>query len=393
MVELDGKTLIVNWSRFGPYHLARLRAAHEQLSLAGVRLIGMETASMDSTYAWREEKGAQPFYRLTVFPNRKSNEISLWEMFSRFWKIIRYHRPDAIAVNGYGSKDSFVLILLSRIFNYSIIMMCASKADDAPRVKFREWGKGLLVRQASSALCGGEPHRNYLQQLGLRREKIFLGYNTVDNAFFEEGACRARQNPASYAHLPGLNDPTPFFLCSSRFISRKNIIGLLEAYEKYRREISGSGATPWRLIILGDGEEKSSITAFVAARKIEGVCLPGFRQIEELPAYYGAARVFIHPAFQEQWGLVVNEAMASGLPVLVSERCGCTSSLVEPGVNGFTFDPHKIDELASLLISCSTRQFDLDSMGRNSKRIISNWGVERFSHGLLDALVTALSGK
>ena len=79
------------------------------------------------------------------------------------------------------------------------------------------------------------------------------------------------------------------------------------------------------------------------------VILAGFKQYDELPAYYGLASAFVHASTTEQWGLVVNEAMASGLPVLVSDRCGCAPDLVEDGVNGFTFDPYDVEALAGLM--------------------------------------------
>ena len=82
---------------------------------------------------------------------------------------------------------------------------------------------------------------------------------------------------------------------------------------------------------------------------MEDVLLPGFKQYPELPLYYGLAGAFVLPSLTEPWGLVVNEAMAAGLPVVVSDRCGCASDLVRPGENGFAFDPCDIEQLAALL--------------------------------------------
>ena len=77
--------------------------------------------------------------------------------------------------------------------------------------------------------------------------------------------------------------------------------------------------------------------------------MPGFKQYHDLPAYYGLAGAFVHTSTVEQWGLVVNEAMAAGLPVLVSRNCGCAADLVQDGVNGFAFDPLDGDRMAALL--------------------------------------------
>ena len=105
--------------------------------------------------------------------------------------------------------------------------------------------------------------------------------------------------------------------------------------------------------------------------------------------YYGLANTFVHASTTEQWGLVVNEAIASGLPVIVSNRCGCVPELVEG--NGFIFDPNNEHELAS-------RLFEMASLSDNehkrfedaSRRIAANFGPERFGEGLTRAAELAL---
>ncbi len=103
------------------------------------------------------------------------------------------------------------------------------------------------------------------------------------------------------------------------------------------------------------------------------------------------AGAFVHASTTEQWGLVVNEAMAAGLPVLVSERCGCAPDLVRDGVNGFTFDPYDPGQLADLMLKVSSDQCDRLAMGRASQEIIKDWGPERFADGLMQAVAVARS--
>ena len=144
--------------------------------------------------------------------------------------------------------------------------------------------------------------------------------------YFAEQAANVRAIwPKRSAHSLGL--PERYFLASARFVPKKNLLRLLEAYAGYRRR---AGADAWHLVLLGDGELRGDIERRSALPDLAGaVILPGFRQYDELPAYYGLARAFVHASTTEQWGLVVNEAMAAGLPVLVSDRCGCAPDLVE----------------------------------------------------------------
>jgi glycosyltransferase involved in cell wall biosynthesis len=269
--------------------------------------------------------------------------------------------------------------------------MSESKAGDAPRVWWREWAKSMLVGLYSASICGGSLHRAYLEDLGMSRDRIFLGYDVVDNAYFWRQSEKVRKHPAQFQHLPGLSEDTPFFLASARFIARKNLAGLLQAYDRYRDCMARiEGNRLWRLIILGDGEERERLEQMIVSRGLEEVTLAGFRQIEELPAYYALASAFIHPAYQEQWGLVVNEAMAAGLPVLVSKRCGCAPELVVDGENGFTFDPRRIDALAALMVKMSCGRVNLDAMGRASRVRIAEWGPNRFAEGLYRAVRVSL---
>jgi len=119
--------------------------------------------------------------------------------------------------------------------------------------------------------------------------------------------------------------------------------------------------------------------------------LPGFKQYDELSAYYGLANVFVHASTTEQWGLVVNEAMVAGLPVIVSNRCGCAPDLVEEGRNGFTFDPYNVDELARLMLKVSRMtENEREAMGRRSREIIKHWTPQTFAENLMKAVETAL---
>lgn len=225
-------------------------------------------------------------------------------------------------------------------------------------------------------------------------------------------------------------DPQLYFLASNRFVERKNLKGLIRAYAKYVESFQfsafsfqESSGVVWPLVLLGDGElrgelealcEELGIKAFsfqgsVFSREEESnlklnsyklktpaagglVVFAGFRQIEELPFFYGGAGVFIHPALSEPWGLVINEAMASGLPILSSKNVGAAEELVRDGVNGFTFDPENIQELAGMLVKMADmRQEEREAMGEASRRLIADWGPERFARGAQEAVRAAMS--
>ena len=116
-----------------------------------------------------------------------------------------------------------------------------------------------------------------------------------------------------------------------------------------------------------------------------GVILPGFRQIDELPGYYALAGALVHPTFRDTWGLTINEAMACGLPVLVSTRAGCVADLVVDGQNGYRFDPSDGEELTQLLTRMAADADRRAAMSERSREIIAPWSLDLFAQSLWEA--------
>jgi glycosyltransferase involved in cell wall biosynthesis len=121
------------------------------------------------------------------------------------------------------------------------------------------------------------------------------------------------------------------------------------------------------------------------------VFFPGFRQIEELPQFYARAGCFVHPALEEPWGLVLNEAAASGLPILAGDNVGAAEELVEDGVNGWKFDALSVDSISENLKKMATLSPDeRDHMGKESFRILQERApTKAFGEGLAKLLGVA----
>lgn len=385
-------TLIVHCSRFGPYHIARLNAAFNELNPAGVTVMGMEVTSQIELYAWERDNRPTAFERLVALPEQTFEHVPSFRVWRAVMSVLDKVNPHAVAINGYSYYDAWSALTWCKLHRRSAILMSDSKSDDALCPVWKEWLKQKIVQQFDSALCAGKPQRSYLEQLGLKPERISEGLDVVDNDFFWQGAEQARQNPDAYHSLPGLEIPGPFFLASGRFVKGKNLDGLLRAYAQYRHRVREMGTRymPWRLVILGDGVERSTLEYLVNTEGIQGVSFPGFCQVDVLPIYYGLASVLVHPTRQDTWGLVVNEAMAAGLPVLVSDRAGCVPDLVHEGENGFVFSPEDTSRLADLMVFTSSGHVDLKAMGDASRDRISKWGLGRFAQGLYQALQVAI---
>ncbi|OOY06990.1 hypothetical protein BMI85_15765 [Thioclava sp. DLFJ4-1] len=175
------------------------------------------------------------------------------------------------------------------------------------------------------------------------------------------------------------------FLAVARFISRKNLDGLINAYERYRSLVVNDEAA-WPLMLVGDGVEREVLKGLVASAGLnDKVIFTGFREYNEMPELYHASGALILPSHVEQWGLVVNEAMAAGLPVLVSKNAGAAGDLVHKGENGACFAPKDFNGLAKLMTQLSSSNSFAAQMGAASAQIIENWGLQRFATGLKNA--------
>ena len=381
---------------------------------------------------------------------------------NRVAEVLSQLDPAVVMVPGWSGKLPLACLEWCIHTSTPAVVFSDSTAWDSERYAVKEWIKRKVVRLFSAGLVAGHPHLDYMVQLGMPAERIFLGYDAVDNGYFSAKAeevrsakCEVRSGEQG-TKLQARSDlpSAPYFLASARFVEKKNLPRLLQAYARYRtlcedhrlqddgqqdnsdksragrqrtvrsqRSVVGSPSpvvsspvvrgpvVPWDLVLLGDGPLRSSLFALRSSLCLhDHVLLPGFKQYGELPAYYGLASAFVHASTIEQWGLVVNEAMASGLPVLVSNRCGCAMDLVQEGVNGFTFDPYNVEQLANLMLRLTETtdhgprtiqpktgvggersEVSLEKMGNASREIISQWGPERFAKGLKEAVDCALS--
>ncbi|GAA5133641.1 glycosyltransferase family 4 protein [Prosthecobacter algae] len=364
------------FDHFGPYHQARLRAAAE-----GMEVVGVEFHPRSRDYAWEPARlGVLPL--VSVPPTKSEGPEAAREFQGVLEKTLEEIQPEVVAIPGWASREALVALSWCLRQGVPTILMSESCAHDEVRVGWKEWVKRRIIDCHSAALAGGTLHARYLKLLGMGEDQISLGYDAVDNAWFAEQGPRLRRSLDS--------SQEPCFLASARFIPKKNISRLLTAYAAYR-QVCGD-AKPWRLVLLGDGELRGEVEKQVHELGLRPfVSMPGFLQYEELPCYYARASAFIHASTTEQWGLVVNEAMASGLPVLVSNRCGCAEDLVEEGINGFTFDPEDVQGMTAVMGRMAALPEDkLRQMGRESERIIADWGPARFAEGMRQAAITAL---
>ncbi len=390
-------SIAIQFARFGPYHLARINSAFEALSEIHWSVIGLETAGCDTTYEWKQEIDGHTWKRHTVFPNDKWELIPKSKVEREICSTLNALKPDAVAISGWGSSDARACLNWCAKNGSIAIAMSETREGDGTRSWLKERLKSHIIQKFDGGLVGSRSHRDYLSKLGIPSEKIRLGYNVVDNNYFRTESSNWRKADRDI-------EIRPYFLASNRFIERKNLDRLISAFAKLPKD------TGWDLCLLGDGELRNSLVNHCGdldlgiehcasweshrSDKIPNhptVYFPGFRQIEELPRFYAHAGCFIHPALEEPWGLVINEAMACGLPILSSSNVGAAEELVDEGVNGWKFEPGSLDSITSSMEQIAALKVEeRHAMGSEGSRILEDRCPTRaFGEGLAKCLEVA----
>jgi glycosyltransferase involved in cell wall biosynthesis len=381
----------VCFTNFGPYHLARLRALAARLRAEGGGLVGYEVAGEERAYPWIRNRQDEPFTWTTFFPDRVLESIDAADCRVAMLEALDKDQPDAVCIVGYARPESMAAARWANRRGRPAVLFSESQAIDRPRVWWKELVKRGRICRFDSALVGGPPHRDYLVQLGMSRGRIALGYNAVDNDYFARAAQACRIDTASRAGSPA----APYFLSVCRFVPEKNLIRLVRAFASYRRQ--SDPRTAWDLVLCGDGLGAAELDAAIAASGWKSaIHRPGFVQADALPRWYSKAGALVLPSLSEPWGLVANEAAACGLPLLVSQRAGCATTLIpEPeGTTGAQFDPLDIESMTTRLAwMAALSESERAQMGRNAAETVSHWGPGQFARGALEALGLARSSR
>ena len=354
-----------------PYHDARFSAAASRVDLSVVELFGQNQGMVWSRGV------ARSFPTVSL---QLAKGTPAFGLKRRLVDTLEDVNPRVIAVQGWAGAGALDAILWARGRGVRVIVFSESNIYDHPRHAAKEWVKSRVLKLCDAALVGGRDHVSYLEALGFERDRIALGYNAVDNAHFA---------PLQGAEAAGTAISRPYYLIASRLAPEKNLARGLEAYARYR---TVAGAAAWDLRIIGVGPLEAELRARSRALGLDGhAYFEGFKSYEELPAYYHHAGALLHPSAEEPWGLVVNEALAAGLPVIVSNRCGCCCELLRDGVNGFSVDPFDVAGMADRMVELAHGTVDRRVFGRASRALIAKWGPERFAEGFREAFELAQS--
>jgi glycosyltransferase involved in cell wall biosynthesis len=295
--------------------------------------------------------------------------------------------PEALICGGYNYVASWQALRWARRRGVRFALWSESNAQDARALrKPVESLKTCFVKRCDGFVVPGKSAFEYLRSLGAPAERISIAPNAVDNTFFAAQAEKVKRNPAAFQEKFGL--PRRFVLFVGRLVPEKGVFDLLRAYAKLERCLRSEVG----LVFAGDGASRDELAQQAGRISPGTVCFPGFAQREDLAGLYALAEALVLPTHSDPWGLVVNEAMACGLPIIVSSMAGCSADLVEDGWNGYIVPPRDAEKL-SVAINSLVRQPELKQrMRTHSSERIRNYSPEACADGLAVAAISAGTG-
>lgn len=294
-------------------------------------------------------------------------------------RINEYH-PDAVLVNGWNFNSHLKCL---RYFHKKIPVLFRGDStllDEQKGIRklLRQIVLKRVYRNIDYALYVGSQNKRYFLKHGLKEEQLVFVPHAVDNARF---AANDINKAAGEKIKKDLNIPEDdwVFLFAGKLEPKKDAQLLMEAFKK----VNNSNV---HLVIVGNGELEKQLKQ--SAEGLPNIHFLEFQNQRMMPAVDLMAHVFVLPSKGpgETWGLAVNEAMAAGKPVLISDKCGCAIDLVENGVNGWVFQSGNEQDLSEKIKLLIKNRSNLDKMGHASLQKIQAWSFERIAEGIENLL-------
>jgi hypothetical protein len=186
----ENQTLAICFGQFGPYHHARVAALQRAAVELGVRVVPVQIAAATSTYAW--SKGTGACEDLRTLCGGTDEGASPLEVFLKARKLFRDEKVDVAFLPSYSPARFFALFAAAKSLGIRTVMMNESHAGTEQATGWKRWIKRQIVKQFDAAFVGGEPHKRHFASLGIPADKIFTGYDAVDNDFFASRADEIR---------------------------------------------------------------------------------------------------------------------------------------------------------------------------------------------------------
>jgi glycosyltransferase involved in cell wall biosynthesis len=304
-----------------------------------------------------------------------NNNENTYFTYKGLYQQLKNENPDSIIVSGFSSA-TIKVFLYTLINRTPYIIWNGSIAKKGRKDSFiRTLQRKLLTHFAKAFIAYGTKAKSYLMNIGAADENVFIATNTVDTSFFETATNECRQS----IHNDGLNH----FLYLGYLVPRKNVGLLIDIANELKQK-----RNDFCIDIIGDGESREQLELIVKNLDLcEFVKFHGFKQKNELPSYFANTKALLFQTDFDIWGLVLNEAMAAGVPCLSSANAGASSDLIQNNHNGFVVDyENKADIIEKINFIIENPEKATEMGNRASEFMLANANVAVCAKGFINAI-------
>jgi glycosyltransferase involved in cell wall biosynthesis len=299
-------------------------------------------------------------------------------------------RYDAVLVSGYATLLSVVAYFGAWLSATPILLRTESELLRKRKlwVRFvKRIGLFVLFRRTSAFLSIGKANRQFFRHYGAADRVIFDTPYCVDNDFFVNARHRLFAQRQELKKAVGLSEDLPVVVFCGKFIDRKRPLDLIVAFARLQSD--GINAN---LLLIGEGPLRPDIQRLITSYRLKNVVLVGFKNQTELAECYACGDVFVLPSEFDTWGLVVNEAMLFGMPVIATDMVGSAQDLIEDEVTGFVYPVGSIDRLTYFIKELLLDSVKREAMGLEAERRVSRLSYDACKLGVASALAAVGRG-
>ena len=316
-----------------------------------------------------QNRNREWFATVESFPFVRLDDIGGKEKYKNALRNIAQYKM--VFIYDYWTKTQMRLQLLCRIKKIPFVLNCDGALPIAFAKKniIKDCVKRFFIKDATAYMAGGENAKKYFVHYRADPQRIVVhNFSSMYKKEIKNAAdiCMDKKLTKASLNLPDKK----IVLAVGQFIERKGFDVLIRAWADVRREDA-------YLLIIGGGEMECGYKELLKSKNITNAQILGFRSPEELKIYYYVSDLFVLPTREDIWGLVINEAMAFGLPVITTTSCGAGLELIEDDKNGKLFPVDDIKSLTEALkkfLECNPDQ--LDDIARMNKEKISHYSLE-----------------
>jgi glycosyltransferase involved in cell wall biosynthesis len=319
-------------------------------------------------------------YRLLFTGNYE--DVPLYRLVTAATGDVLRNPCDLVVMPGYHRIEYWAMLMLCIVLRRKRAVFCDSTANDRGKYWWKEMAKAFFFRHCHGFFCYGIRSKEYVESFGVNEHKIYYRC---------QAAALPRGYDASailgYYEKNGADAATiSKFLYIGRLSVEKGLFDLLDAFRYVRDQTPEA-----KLDIVGSGLVEGELVARAKELGLgSAVSFLGSKTPEDIGQLLVRSTALILPSHREPWGLVVNEALSYGCPVVVSSICGCVPELVLDGLTGYSFPVGNSRALCEAMIAASRMSIDRLSAAKNCLDLIAQYTPERAASEILNGCITIL---